>query len=182
MDSNVPILTAAHVVISLIAILAGAVVCYGFLAGKRLDLWTVVFLATTVLTSVTGFVFFPIDRCTPAIGVGIISLIVLAVAILARYRYRLAGRWRAAYVISSVAAFYFNFIVLVAQLFDKASALKALAPTQSEPPFAVAQLVVLVAFIAMGVACTKRFRIDPTSPLVASTGRNVNATKGYHVS
>jgi hypothetical protein len=167
MDFDAPIQTAAHVVISLIAIVSGAVVSYGFLAAKRLDLWTAVFLATTVLTSVTGFVFFPIERFTPAIGVGIISLIVLAVAILARYHYCLAGRWRVAYVISSVAAFYFNVFVLVAQLFQKVSALKALAPTQSEPPFAVAQLFVLVAFIAIGVVATKRFRVQPTSPLLA---------------
>src|SRR5262245_823519 len=163
-DFDVPILTAAHVVISLIAIAAGAVGCYGFFAAKRLDLWTAVFLATTVLTSVTGFIFFPIKRFTPGIGIGIVSLIVLAAAILARYHYRLAGRWRAVYVISSVAAFYFNVFVLVAQLFQKVSALKALAPTQSEPPFAVAQLFVLVAFIALGVVSTKRFRVEPTNP------------------
>jgi hypothetical protein len=142
MDFDVPIQTAAHVVISLIAIVSGAVVSYGFLAAKRLDLWTAVFLATTVLTSVTGFIFFPIERFTPGIGIGIISLIVLAVAILARYHYRLAGRWRVAYVITSVVAFYFNVFVLVAQLFQKVSALKALAPTQSEPSFAVAQLFI----------------------------------------
>src|SRR5262245_44931022 len=159
--------TAAHVVISLIAIVSGAVVCYGLIAAKRLNLWTVVFLATTVLTSVTGFIFFPIERFTPAIGVGIVSLFVLAVAIVARYYYRLAGRWRAAYVISSVVAFYFNVFVLVAQLFDKVPALKALAPTQSEPPFAVAQLVVLLAFVAIGVVGTKRFRVEQTSPLMA---------------
>src|SRR5262249_13172657 len=121
MNFDMPISTAAHVVISLIAIVSGAVVCYGFLAAKRLDLWTAVFLATTVLTSVTGFVFFPIERFTPGIGIGIISLIVLAVAILARYHYRLAGRWRGAYIISSVVAFYFNVFVLVTQLFPEGS-------------------------------------------------------------
>jgi hypothetical protein len=82
MDFDVPIRTTVHVVISLVAIASGAVVACGFVTAKRLDLWTAVFLATTVLTSVTGFIFFPIDRFTPAIGVGIISLIVLAVAIL----------------------------------------------------------------------------------------------------
>src|SRR5262245_60169976 len=167
MDFGVPILTAAHVVISLIAIVSGAVVAYGFLAAKRLDLWAAVFLATTVLTSVTGFVFFPIDRFTPAIGVGIVSLIVLAVAILARYHYRLGGRWRAAYVISSVVAFYFNAFVLVAQLFQKVPALKDLAPTQSEPPFAVAQLVVLVACVTIGIVGTIRFRPEPVRPQLA---------------
>src|SRR5215467_135454 len=167
MDFDVPIQTTVHVVISLVAIASGAVVAYGFLAAKRLDIWTASFLVTTVLTSVTGFVFFPIERFTPALGIGVISLIVLAVAILGRYRYHLVGRWRAAYVISSVAAFYFNVFVLVAQLFQKVPALKALAPTQSEPPFAVAQLVVLVAFIAIGVAGTKRFRVEPTGPTLA---------------
>src|SRR5215471_9807422 len=105
MDFDLSILTTVHVVISLIAIATGAVVVYGFLAVKRLDLWTASFLVTTVLTSVTGFVFFPIVRFTPGLGIGAISLIVLAVAILGRYRYHLAGRWRSAYVISSVTAF-----------------------------------------------------------------------------
>src|SRR5262245_18084211 len=116
MDFDVPIMTAAHVVISLIAIASGTVVSYGFLAAKRLDLWTAVFLSTTVLTSLTGFIFFPIERFTPGIGIAIISLIVLALAILARYHYRLAGRSRLAYVILSVVAFYFNVFVLVSHL------------------------------------------------------------------
>lgn len=104
------------------------------------------------------------------------------VAILARYHYRLAGRWRVAYVISSVVAFYFNVFVLVAQLFQNVSTLKALAPTQSEPPFALAQLFVLVAFIAIGVVGAKRFRVEPISLLtgvVAQTGLTPNKTKGY---
>src|SRR5262245_31094508 len=112
MDFDVPIQTSSHVVISLIAIVSGAVVAYGFLTAKRLDMWTAVFLATTVVTSATGFAFFPIARFTPAIGVGIFSLLVLAIAILARYHYRLAGRWRATFVITSVAAFYVNVVVL----------------------------------------------------------------------
>ena len=183
MNFDMPISTAAHVVISLIAIVSGAVVCYGFLAAKRLDLWTAVFLATTVLTSVTGFIFFPIERFTPGIGIGIISLIFLAIAILARYHYHLAGRWRAAYVISSVIALYFNVFVLVVQLFQKVSVLKALAPTQSEPPFAVTQIIVLIAFIVIAIAGTKRFRVEPTSPTnraVASTGRIPNAAESHH--
>jgi hypothetical protein len=158
MDFDVPIQTTVHVVISLVAIASGAVVACGFLAAKRLDFWTASFLMTTVLTSVTGFVFFPIERFTPALGIGVISLIVLAVAILGRYRYHLAGRWRAAYVLGSVAAFYLNVFVLVAQLFQKVPALKDLAPTQSEPPFVVAQLVVLVACVTIGIVGTIRFR------------------------
>src|SRR5262245_17899040 len=158
MDFDVPIQTTVHVVISLVAIASGAVAAYGFLVGKRLDIWAAIFLVTTVLTSVTGFVFFPIERFTPALGVGVISLIVLAVAILGRYRYQLAGRWRAAYVISSVTAFYLNVFVLVVQLFQKVPSLKNLAPTQSEPPFALAQLVVLVAGVTIGIVGTIRFQ------------------------
>jgi hypothetical protein len=167
MDFDVPIQTTVHVVISLVAIASGAIVAYGLLAAKRLDAWTAVFLVTTVLTSVTGFIFFPIERFTPALGLGVISLIVLAVAIVGRYRYHLAGRWRAAYVISSVAAFYFNLFVLVVQLFQKVPVLKNLAPTQSEPPFAVAQLVVLVACVTIGIVGTIRFRTEPVQPQLA---------------
>jgi hypothetical protein len=161
MNFDVP--TTVHVVISLVAIASGAVVACGFLAAKRLDIWTACFLVTTVLTSVTGFVFFPIERFTPALGLGAISLVVLAVAILARYRYHLDGRWRAVYVISSVTAFYFNVFVLIAQLFQKVPALKDLAPTQSEPPFAMAQLVVFVACVTIGIIGTIRFRPGPGS-------------------
>jgi hypothetical protein len=168
MEFDMPILTTVHVVISLVAIASGAVVAYGFLAAKRLDIWTASFLVSTVLTSVTGFVFFPIERFTPALGIGAISLIVLAVAILGRYRYHLVGRWRAAYVISSVTALYFNVLVLVAQLFQKAPALKDLAPTQSEPPFVAAQLVVLIVCVAIGFVGTIRFR-----PQAGSTANNI---------
>ena len=167
MDFDVPIQTTVHVVISLVAIASGAVVAYGFLAAKRLDIWTAVLPGDHRVDERDGFVFFPIERFTPALGVGVISLIVLAVAILGRYRYHLAGRWRAAYVISSVAAFYFNVFVLVAQLFQKVPALKDLAPTQSEPPFAVAQLVVLVACITIGIVGTIRFRTEPVRPQLA---------------
>ena len=176
MNFDVPILTTVHVVISLVAIASGAVVAYGYLAARRLDIWTACFLVTTVLTSVTGFVFFPIERFTPALGIGAISLIVLAVAILGRYRYHLAGRWRAAYVISSVTAFYFNVFVLVAQLFQKVPPLKALAPTQSEPPFAVSQLVVLVACVTIGIVGTIRFRPEPVRPqLVHRLAKTANS-------
>jgi hypothetical protein len=164
MDFNVPIQTTVHVVISLVAIVSGVAVAYGFVAAKRFDIWTASFLVTTMLTSATGFIFFQIERFTPALGVGAISLIVLAVAILGRYRFRLAGRWRPAYVISSVTAFYLNVFVLVAQLFQKVPALRDLAPTQSEPPFVVAQLVVLVACITIGIVGTIRFRPEPLRP------------------
>jgi hypothetical protein len=148
--------TLIHVVISLIGIGAGAVVSLGMLSGKRLDGWTALFLASTAATSVTGFGF-PFDHLLPSHIVGIISLVVLAVASYARYGQHLAGRWRTAYVVGAVAAFYFNVFVLVVQLFRRVPALTALAPTQSEPPFAIAQLGVLVLFIALGVMATKNF-------------------------
>ena len=149
--------TLAHVVISLIGIGSGLVVSLGMLNGKRLDGWTGFFLATTVLTSATGFGF-PFEHLLPAHIVGVISLVVLALAIFARYGRRLAGAWRRVYVIGAVVALYLNVFVLVVQLFRRVPALQALAPTQSEPPFAIAQLAVLALFIVLGVFATKRFR------------------------
>ncbi|SRR6266540_4548887 len=150
-----------HVLISLIGILAGFVVLFGMLTRKRLDGWTALFLATTVATSVTGF-FFPFHGLTPAIVVGIISLVLLAVAIFARYARHLAAAWRKTYVISTVLALYLNVFVLVVQSFLKIPALKEIAPTQNEPPFKLTQLVVLVAFIALGIFAAIRFRREPT--------------------
>jgi hypothetical protein len=152
--------TAIHVVISLIGILSGLVVMFGMLASKPLDRWTVLFLLTTAATSLTGF-FFPFHSLTPAIVVGAISLVILAVAILARYVGHLAGAWRWIYVVSAAVALYLNVFVLVVQLFQKVPALKALAPTQSEPPFAVSQLIVLVAFVVLAIAATRRFHVPP---------------------
>ena len=150
-------LVAVHVVISLIAILSGLVVLFGMLSGTRLDSLTALFLITTVLTSVTGFLF-PFHGFIPAFVLGIISLVVLAIAIFARYLKRLAGPWRWIYVWTALLALYFNVFVLVTQLFMKVPSLKALAPTQSEPPFLVAQVVVLAFFIVMIVLATIRFR------------------------
>src|SRR5713101_7719094 len=152
--------TQIHVALSLIGILAGFVVAFGLLTAKRLDGWTAIFLISTVATSVTGF-FFPFHGFTPAIGVGIISLVVLAVAILARYLRYLAGAWRWIYVVSAAVALYFNVFVLVVQLFQKAPALKALAPTQSEPPFAITQLIVLTVFVLLSIAASIKFRVAP---------------------
>src|SRR6266478_3508865 len=136
------IYTIIHVIISLVGIFTGLVVLLGMLAGNCLDGWTKWFLITTAATSVTGFLF-PFHGFTPAIGVGIISLVVLGVAILARYAGRLVGNWRWIYVITSAIALYFNVFVLAVQLFRKIPALKALAPTQSEPPFLITQVIVL---------------------------------------
>jgi hypothetical protein len=150
------IITFVHVALSLIGILSGFVVAYGLLSAKRLDGWTGVFLATTVLTSVTGF-FFPFHKFLPSHAVGILSLLVLAISLYARYGRRLAGGWRRTYVITAMVALYLNVFVLVAQLFMKVPALQALAPTQSEPPFVVAQATVLLLFVVLAVLATIRF-------------------------
>src|SRR6266480_5915867 len=126
--------TLIHVLISLVGIVSGLVVVFGLLGGKRLDGWTALFLATTVATSVTGFGF-PFDHLLPSHKVGIVSLLVLPVAIAARYGFHLAGAWRRIYVITAAVALYLNVFVLVVQLFLKVPALKAIAPTQKEPPF-----------------------------------------------
>jgi hypothetical protein len=152
--------TVIHVVISLIGIVSGFVVVYGLLARQRLDGLTALFLATTVLTSVTGFGF-PSDHLTPAGKLGILSLIVLAIAITARYVGHLKGAWRWIYVVAATIALYFNVFVLVVQSFEKVPALRAMAPTQSEPPFLIAQLVVLVGFIVLAIAAAIKFRIEP---------------------
>jgi hypothetical protein len=148
-----------HVVLSLIGILSGFVVVFGLIGSKRLDAWTTVFLTTTVLTTVTGFLF-PFHKFLPSHGVGIVSLIVLALAIPARYVLHLAGGWRRTYAITATTALYLNVFVLIAQLFTKAPALKALAPTQSEPPFLVTQLAVMALFIVLGVFATIKFRTE----------------------
>ena len=150
-------LTLVHVALSLTGILAGFVVVYGLFKGNRMDGWTAVFLAITALTSLTGF-FFPFHKLLPSHILGVLSLIVLAIAVPARYVYRLAGGWRRIYVISAVLALYFNFFVLIAQLFQKVPPLKALAPTQSEPPFLVAETSALVLFIILGIYSVKGFR------------------------
>jgi hypothetical protein len=160
--------TFFHVVISLIGILSGMVVLFGLFAAKKLDGWTAIFLATTVATSVTGFMF-PY-RFTPGIGVGIVSLVVLAIAIMARYERRLTGGWRRTYVISSVTALYLNVFVLVAQLFEHVPSLHVLAPKGSEPPFLITQVIVMAVFIILGVYAVKGFR-DQTVPVLARPAR-----------
>jgi uncharacterized membrane protein SirB2 len=149
--------TVVHVLISLAAIVAGFVVLGAMIKGQHWRGWTAFFLATTVLTSVTGFMF-PIHGLTPGLVVGALSMVVLGFAVYGLYLKHLAGSWKTAYVVNSVVALYFNFFVLIAQSFQKIPALKALAPTQSEPPFAVAQLVTLVAFVVLGTLAVKNFR------------------------
>lgn len=154
---SIHVFTLIHVLISLFGIVSGLVVMYGFLTNKRLNRWTAVFLVTTALTSLTGFLF-PFTGVTPAIKLGIISLVVLAVAIITRYPLRLA--WRKTYVITAGVALYFNVFVLVVQSFEKVPSLEAIAPTQKEPPFAIAQIVVLVAFIILTIFAVKKFHGD----------------------
>jgi hypothetical protein len=154
--------TLAHVVISLVGIGSGLLVVAGLLAAKRLDTMTALFLASTALTSVTGFGF-PFDHLLPSHVVGLLSLVVLTIAVYARYARRLQGTWRSVYVGGAVTALYLNVFVLIVQAFLKVPALNAAAPTQSEPPFLVAQLIALVLFAALGVLATVRFRSEPSS-------------------
>lgn len=156
--------TLLHVLISLVGIGSGFIVLFGMLTGKRLDNWTAFFLATTVLTSLTGFAF-PVQHILPSHVLGILSLIALAIAIVARYSKHMAGGWRRTYVISALIALYFNCFVLVAQSFMKVPALHALAPTQKEPPFAIAQLLVMTLFVVLTTLAVKRFRETPAVPL-----------------
>ena len=151
--------TLLHVLISLVGIISGLVVMYGFLHANRLDRWTQVFLASTALTSLTGFLF-PNEHITPGIVVGILSVIVLVIAAVARYRLRMAGVWRPIYVVAAAIALYFNVFVFVVQSFEKVPALQALAPTQREPPFGITQLLVLTLFAVATVYAVKRFRPD----------------------
>jgi hypothetical protein len=152
--------TLVHVVLSLIGIFSGFVVVFGLLAMKRLDRWTALFLVSTVATSVTGFLF-PFHRFLPSHAVGMLSLIVLGVAILARYARHLAGAWRRIYVVSAVIALYLNVFVLIVQLFEKIPALKAAAAMHSEPPFLVAQLVCLALFVVLAIFAAIKFRSEP---------------------
>ena len=159
--------TLIHVLISLAGIASGLVVMYGFLTKKRLEGWTLVFLTTTALTSLTGFLF-PFKGMTPAIMLGVISLPVLAIAIVTRYPLHLA--WRKTYVITACVALYFNVFVLVVQSFEKIPALRAIAPTQKEAPFAIAQISILVVFIGLTALAVKKFHAEPLlTPAAAKT-------------
>jgi hypothetical protein len=142
--------TAFHVVLSLIGIGSGVVAIYRWLKAKTPGPRTQVFLATTAATSLTGFLF-PVHGVTPALALGVLSLIAPIIASLSIYRHRLQGIWRGTYAITAVMALYFNVFVLVVQLFRRVPALSAMAPTQSEPPFQIAQLAVLLLFATIGI-------------------------------
>ncbi len=150
--------TLVHVLLSLAGIGSGLIVLFGMLAGRRLDGWTALFLITTVLTSVTGFLF-QVEHILPSHIVGIISLVVLAVAILARYPLHLARAWRWIYVVTAVLALYLNSFVAVVQSFMKIYALHELAPTQKEPPFLVAQVAVMAIYIVLGFFAVRKFQV-----------------------
>lgn len=157
-------LTLIHVLLSLIGIVAGFVVAAGMLGARRLPGWTRGFLVTTIATSATGFLF-PFKGFTPALGFGVISLLVLPLSVYALYVRKLSGPWRLTYVYTALFAQYLNFFVLIVQLFLKVPALKALAPKGTEPPFAITQALALILFIYLGVRATSRFRpeIGPRS-------------------
>jgi hypothetical protein len=149
--------TQLHVILSLIGIASGTVVLFGMLGGKLLRTWTAVFLATTVLTTVTGFLF-PFERLLPSHVVGIVSIVALAIALFALYVRGVAGHWRWIYVTTAVLSLYLNVFVGVVQAFLKQPFLKPLAPTQSEPPFVVAQGIVLLTFLLLGFLALRAFR------------------------
>jgi hypothetical protein len=154
--------TLVHVVLSLIGILAGLIVLFGMFKSRVVEGWTALFLATTVLTSVTGFPF-PRDHILPSHIVGIISLLVLAITIFALYSRHLTGAWRWIYVVGTVVALYLNVFVAVAQAFLKVPALNALAPTPSDPPFIVTQVVVLGIFVVLGIVAVRSFHPRPNA-------------------
>ena len=149
--------TILHTAISLIAIASGLIVLAGMLRARRLPGWTAVFLVTTILTSVTGFMF-PINGLTPAIVFGLISIVILVIALAALYLKHLSGAWRWIYVTTALVALYLNVFVLIVQSFQKLPALQKLAPTQSEPPFLIAQAVALIAFLILGAMAARKFR------------------------
>jgi hypothetical protein len=157
--------TLFHVVLSLVGIASGLIVVYGLMTGKRFDGWTATFLLFTVLTSLTGFLF-PFTHLLPSHVVGILSLLMLAVAIIARYPRRLEGAWRRIYVICAMVALYLNCFVLVVQMFLKVPALHALAPKGNEPPFLVAQLALLAIFVWLTIVAARRFHCEPLAKVV----------------
>jgi hypothetical protein len=146
-----------HVLFSLIGILFGLLVLYGLLSTRLSSHWNAIFLVTTILTSLTGFPLAPFGFDPPR-AVGVISLVLLALAVAAYYAFHLAGAWRWIFVGGAVAALYLNVFVLIVQSFAKLPFLKALAPTQSELPFVATQAVALLAFVALGVWAARRFR------------------------
>ena len=155
--------TTLHVIISLAAIVSGLIVMFGLLGSNRMPGLTATFLLLTILTSATGFLF-PFEKLLPSHMVGILSLVLLAVACIALYGMKLSGAWRWIYAVTALLSLYFNVFVLVIQSFLKVPALHALAPSvpPSEPPFAIVQGIVLVFFVIVIIGAVRRFRPMPS--------------------
>jgi hypothetical protein len=164
-EQRMDLYTKIHVIISLVGTVSGLVVLLAMVRGSDKPGWTTLFLATTVATSVTGFGF-PINGLTPALAFGVVSLVLLAAAIAARYAFHLAGRWRWVYIVGAVVSLYLNVFVLVVQSFLRIPALNALAPTGTEAPFAIAQGVVLVLFVWAGILAVRRYERLPAARTV----------------
>ena len=156
------IYTWIHVAISLVGIFSGLVVMFGLLGGKRLAGWTSLFLVTTVATSATGF-FFPFHGFKPSYVVGALSLVLLAIAIYARYSRHLAGASRITYVITAMISLWFNCFVGIVQAYKNVPALHALAPTQTEQPFKLTQLTVLSLFVVLTIVAAIKFHPKPAA-------------------
>jgi hypothetical protein len=160
---SLPAFTSLHVIISLVAIVSGVVVMFGLLGSNRMPALTATFLLLTILTSATGFLF-PFQKLLPSHMVGMLSLVLLAIACVALYAMKLAGAWRWIYVATAMVALYLNVFVLVIQGFLKVAPLHALAPSvpPSEPAFLTVQGVVLAFFIVVIIGAVRRFRPIPT--------------------
>jgi len=148
-------LTLFHTLISLVAIVAGIPVVLGFIRNET-SRWTTTYVVATGLTLITSFMF-PYNGFTPAIGVGILCILIFLPTIYAKYRTGLTGIWRLVWVVGATALLYFNCFVLIVQSFLKVPPLHALAPTGSEPPFGIAQGILLVAAIVLGFLAARRF-------------------------
>lgn len=155
--SGLAALTIFHVILSLIAIIAGVALARGLISGQRSDRWTQIFMVTTAITVLTGFVF-PYHGFTPGIGVGIVCVLVFIPTALARYRFQMGGLWRPVFIVGALALFYFNCLVFVVQSFQKIPPLNALAPTGGEPIVGIVQAVVFIAFLVVGFFSVRRFR------------------------
>ena len=160
---SLSIFTTVHVIISLIAIISGIIVMFGLLGSNRRSGMTAIFLLFTILTSVTGFLF-PFEKLLPSHMIGILSLVLLAIACFALYGMKLSGAWRWVYVVTAMISLYLNVFVLIIQAFLKVGPLHALAPSvpPSEPPFAIIQGIVLVFFVIVIIGAVRRFRPMPT--------------------
>lgn len=154
---GITIFTLIHTLLSIIGIFAGLVLAGGWISGKQLEGWSALFLVTTIITNVSGFGF-PFVTLMPGHIIGGLSLVVLALVLVARYVKHLTGGWRRTYVVGSMVALYFNAFILVVQLFKRIPGLIAAAPTQKEPPFAITQVIVLVLFVWLGQQAVKGSR------------------------